>query len=156
MEKQKKLSPKAMWVARMKVLNHPDWMILEELQIEEETLQSCLQENGFQDYLKSCEEEALSGILSRCADAKDILATSSSMAALICAKAAISGRVGLEQLSPATQLKAAQDILDRTGHSSKGANHLVVVGDVESLVEIYEKRKNLEMEKSKKLIETTN
>ncbi len=78
------------------------------------------------------------------------------MAALICAKAAISGLVGNQIISPSTQLKAAQDILDRTGHSSKSSNNLIVVGDVESLVEIYEKRKMIEEKRSKEVIEMKN
>jgi hypothetical protein len=132
-------------------------MVCQELQIDESLYQNCLLEEGYQNYLREIEEETLSGILDRCADTKSILQTSSSMAALICAKAAISGSVGNQMISPATQLKAAQDILDRTGHSSKSSNNLVVVGDVESLVEIYEKRKMIEMQKNgSKMIEMKN
>jgi hypothetical protein len=131
----------AKWIARMEVLNLPQSEMAIELNLTPVEIENLRQSEGYQEYLEECKMNVIESFLAETSGAKETLELSASLASKLCAKAALTGRIGIKDLSPAIQLKAAQDILDRTGHSGKAQQNILVLGDTESFVNIYEKRK---------------
>jgi len=78
-------------------------------------------------------------------DAASILCTR------VLAMAATSGIVNDERISAGMQLKTAQDLLDRAGFPAVKTNvsnngvAINIGGDIQSIVDVYEKRKALEV-----------
>ena len=148
---ERELTPRQLELAHQFLRGRSEEEILQALRMQPEEMQEIVALKDFQVYIADFEIEVRNRILKSSSDVKEMLDAASILCTRVLAMAATSGIVNDERISAGMQLKTAQDLLDRAGFPAVKTNvsnngvAINIGGDIQSIVDVYEKRKALEV-----------